>query len=260
MLLAGALDLNRRASATPQVSVFLAVEAERGEAAALEARLRAHPQVQELRFVPKEEALQRLKAREGLAAVIDGLPRNPLPDAFVLWPRTTAPDALEALRAELAGYPKVEYAQVDSAWARRLAALLELARTGAWLLAALLGVGLMAVTFNTIRVQVLAHAEEIELSRLLGATDAFIRRPYYYFGALQGLSGGLVAWGILAAAGLLLQRPAGELAGLYGLDFALGLPGARESLALLAAALLLGWTGAWFSLRRHLEEAARRDR
>ena len=101
---------------------------------------------------------------------------------------------------ELRKLPRVEHVQLDSAWVQRLDALLRLGRTAVVLLASLLGVGLMAITFNAIRLQVLTSRAEIEVSRLLGATDAFIRRPYYWFGTLQGLLGGVIAWAIVAVA------------------------------------------------------------
>ena len=116
-------------------------------------------------------------------------------------------------------------------------------RPGVVLLALLLGVGLVTITFNTIRLQVMASRAEIELSRLLGATDAFVRRPFHYFGVLLGLAGGGLAWLIVAAATLWLKQPIGELVKLYNLV---------DSLALLGAAGALGWLGAGLSLRQHL--------
>jgi cell division transport system permease protein len=142
--------------------------------------------------------------------------------------------------------------QLDSAWVKKLDALLRLARLAVILLAAVLGVALVAVTFNTIRLQILTQQEEIEVSRLLGATDAFIRRPFYYFGALQGLAGGLVAWSTVLIATLLLRGPVADLAGLYGIEFALHILPLADSVVLFGLAALLGWAGAWLSLTRHL--------
>jgi cell division transport system permease protein len=121
-------------------------------------------------------------------------------------------------------------------------------------LAGLLGVAIVAVSFNTIRLQILTQRAEIEVSRLLGATDAFIRRPFYYFGSLQGLLGGGVAWLIVLAGTRLLRQPVADLAILYGVELGLEPLGAAASVLLLGFAALLGWIGAWLSVSRHLRE------
>lgn len=254
MLLANFQRLAQRVAATPQISVFMALDAGRKEVAEVESRLRRHAQTREVRLVPREETLGRLKASEGLAEVIESLPRNPFPDAFVVVPRDETPAALEAMRDEFAKYPRVEHVQLDSAWVKKLDALLRLFRLAVTLLAALLGVALVAVTFNTIRLQILTQQDEIEVSRLLGATDAFIRRPFHYFGALQGLAGGMVAWLAVLGATFLLHVPVRELAGLYGIDFTLHILPLAESALLFGLAALLGWMGAWLSLTRNLAD------
>jgi len=204
--------------------------------------------------VPKEEALQRIQASEGMAEIVSSLPRNPLPDAFVVEPRNTDPDALETLKKELAGWPKVAHVQLDSSWVKRFDAFLRLGKLALALLAGLFGAGLVAVTFNTIRLQVLAQAAEIEVARMIGATDAFIRRPFYYFGALQGACGGLLAAGLVLGALQLLAGPVGELATLYGAGFALHLPGLPEIAGFAGLGAFLGWLGAQLSVSLSLRK------
>ena len=252
MLLANFLRLAQRVAATPQISVFMALDAAKVEVAEIESLLRKHPQTREVRLVQREDTLKRFKESEGLAEVLESLPRNPFPDAFVVVPRDESPAGLEAMRADFAKYRRVEHVQLDSAWVKKLDALLRLARLAVTLLAAVLGVALVAVTFNTIRLQILTQQQEIEVSRLLGATDAFIRRPFYYFGALQGLAGGLVAWSAVLIATLLLRGPVADLAALYGIEFALHILPFVDSVLLFGLASLLGWAGAWLSLTRHL--------
>ena len=254
MLLVNFQQLAQRIAAVPQLSVFMALDAGKKDVGEIEARLRNHPQVRDVRLVPRDDALQRFKQSEGIGEVIESLPRNPFPDAFVVLPRNEAPEALEALRAEFLKYPEVAHVQLDSAWVKKLDALLRLMRLAVTLLATALGLALVAVTFNTIRLQILTQSAEIEISRLLGATDAFMRRPFYYFGALQGLAGGIVAWLAVLGATLLLRTPVAELAALYGIEFALHLLPPVESALLLGLATLLGWAGAWLSLYRHLRE------
>ena len=183
-------QLTRHSAPAPQVSLFLGVETTRKAAIDIGQRLESHPAIQSHTFLPREQTLARMKGTEGLDEVIGALVQNPFPDAYTVVPVSTSPEAIEMLAEELRTWPDVEHVQLDSVWARRLAALLQLGRTGLALLAILLGTGLVAITFNTIRLQLLTQRAEIEVSRLLGATDAFIRRPYYYFGAIQGLGGG----------------------------------------------------------------------
>jgi cell division transport system permease protein len=241
--------LSGRVQLEPQITLFLSPEAKRAEADALGARLRADPALAAVRFVPREEALKDLSSVQGLPELIGALGRNPLPDAFVVVARSH--DA-EALAAALAKLPGVAHVQTDAAWARRLAALARLGNAVLWMLTVLLGAGLVAVTFNTVRLQILTQKDEIEVARLLGATDAFVARPFQYLGLLQGLAGGVVAL-IIVAIGLgLLNREVAPLAASYGSTFRLAFPRGPDAAGIIAFAGMLGWLGAWLSLRRHL--------
>jgi cell division transport system permease protein len=253
MLLQNLGSVTRNFSGNPQVSVFLAPEAGKPDIAALEGRLRQLPGVQALRFIPREQALEGLKRSEGMADVIGTLQTNPLPDAFVLETSSSAAE-LERLERDLKALPKIAHVQIDSAWARRLEALLALGRLGVLILASLLAFGLVAVTFNTIRLQILTQKDEIVVSKLIGATDAFIRRPFFYLGLAQGALGGLAALAIVYVSMVTLNKGILELAQLYGSDFHLGFFGLADCLALLAFAALLGWFGAYMSVSRHLSE------
>lgn len=241
-----------RLAAGPQLTLFLALDAGSGDAARIEARLRQRPGVRKFGFVPREQALKDLKAGTGLGDVIDGLGRNPLPDAFVVDAADGTPQQLEALRDEFRRWPKVDHVQLDSAWARRLEAVLALGRLVVLLLGGLLAFALTAITFNTIRLQILTRYEEIEVARLIGATDPFIRRPFLYYGAVLGLAGGAAAWAIVWAAVHLLNGGVLELSRLYGADFALSQLTPADSASLLVFSAWLGWCGAWLSVNRHL--------
>jgi cell division transport system permease protein len=238
----------------PQLSVFLRVEATRAEAEALGVKLKADARVGEVRFVPREQALKELQAIEGLAEVVAALNSNPLPDSFVLRPKSADPATLEALAGGLRGLPAVAVVQVDSAWARRLGALAGTARLAIALLAALLAFGLVAITFNTIRLQILTQRAEIEIAKLIGATDAFIRRPFLYLGALQGLAGGLVALAILWGSFSALNVGVAELAASYGSGFRLTLLSPGDALAVVLFSGGLGWFGALLSVSKYLLE------
>jgi cell division transport system permease protein len=252
MLLASVLAFGRHVGGTPEISLFLALEASAEDVAAIDGRLRNQAAVREFRFVPREEALARFRASEALRDVIDELPANPFPDAFVLTPREDAAARLDALREEAAAWPRVAHVQLDSQWARRLDALLAAGRATVLLLAGLLGAAIVAVSFNTIRLQILTQRAEIEVSRLLGATDRYIRRPFYYFGMMQALLGAAVAWLIVAGAAVALREPFAALARLYGMELALAPLPLAQSLLLAGFAALLGWIGARLSVARHL--------
>jgi len=232
-----------------QISVFLRPEAKRAEAEALGKALRADRRIEKVRFVPREDAIRELSAVQGLPELIAALGQNPLPDAYVVTAQETQ---VQTLSTDLAKLPGVAYVQADAVWARRLAALAGIARLALWLLSALLGIGLVAVTFNTIRLQILTQREEIEVSKLIGATDGFIRRPFYYLGLLQGLAGGCVAIAIVASGLALLNREVRVLAESYGSRFRFSFVPFGDALAIVLFAGLLGWLGAQLSVSRHL--------
>jgi len=248
-LLANLQQVAQRFTLEPQLSVFLKPEAKRAE---LEGRLRADARVAQLRFVSRDDALKELRQSEGLAEVVAALERNPLPDAFVLRARDGSAAALEALAADVRAMTGIAQVQVDSAWAQRLGALARIGRLALAALAVLLATGLVAVTFNTIRLQILTQRDEIEVSQLLGATDAFIRRPFFYLGLLQGLAGGALGLAILWAGLALLNQGVRDLAQAYGSSFQLAyLPG-PEALMVLALSAFLGWAGALLSVSKYL--------
>jgi cell division transport system permease protein len=242
----------RALAADPRLSVFLALDAGHTEIDQTRTRLQEHAGVGSVRYVSRDEALRRLKTRTGLADVVDSLAENPLPDAFVVRPRDAAPQALEQLRDELRGWPKVAHVQLDAMWARRLEAALRLARLAVWLLATLFAFALVAVTFNTIRLQILTRREEIEVAKLIGATDPFIRRPLLYFGAMQGLAGGLAAWAIVAISLYWLNSGLANLSQLYDTPLELRQLTPEDGLSLLLFSAVLGWFGAWLSVNQHL--------
>ena len=253
-LLSNLTGLAQRTSLEPQLSLFMLPEAKTSESEALGKRLRADARLGAVRFVPRDEALAAMRRTEALAEVFASLERNPLPDAFVLRALDSAPSALDALAGEYRALPGVAHVQIDSDWARRLQALIRIAQTGIFMLGALLGIGLVAATFNTIRLQVLTQRLEIEVAKLLGATDGFIRRPFFYLGAAQGLAGGAAALGIVWLSIELLNQGVRALAATYGSGFQLTQLPAADAAAIAGLAAFLGWLGAFLSVSIHLRE------
>jgi len=244
--------LSRQVSSDPQVSLFLALDANPSDVGEVEQRLRRNSEIGTFRYVPRDRALTDLERNAGLTDVLQSLKTNPLPDAFVVTIRDNRPEGLEALRDEAAHWPKVEHVQLDSDWARKLDAALRVGRSLALVLGVLLSSALVAITFNTIRLQILTRREEIEVSKLIGATNQFIRRPFLYFGAVQGLAGGVAALLVVVAATWLLNRDLAGLSDLYAATFGLRAPSIEDSALLLGFSSLLGWLGAWLSVSRHL--------
>jgi cell division transport system permease protein len=236
-----------RLALEPRISLFLEPQVRRADADALGRRLRADPRIAAVRFIPREEALKEMSNVQGLSEVVAALGRNPLPDAFVVISK-------EDIAAELAKLPGVAHVQADAVWARRLAAGAALAELILLLLATLLGAGLVAVTFNTIRLQILTQREEIEVSKLIGATDGFIRRPFYYLGLAQGVAGGILALGLVGVALALLNRELAPLAESYGSNFRFGFLSPLQAATVVLMAGFLGWLGAQLSVSRHLRQ------
>lgn len=241
-------------SGPPQISLFLLMNAEADDIDTLRGKLAQHPAIERIEFVTRAQALEQLRQSTGLTDVIGGLNENPLPDAFIVYPKLDEARALDALRGELAKFPNVELAQLDSAWAYKLEALLKFGRVAVLILACLLSLALIAITFNTIRLQILTRRDEIEVSKLIGATNGFIRRPFLYFGAAQGLLGGITAWLIITLSLLLLNHHLKALTELYASQFTLRPLSFGDSLSLLLFSLYLGWLGAWLSVARYLSQ------
>ena len=239
-------------SHTPQISVFLSMNASKDDADRIGKQLAQHVAIDHAEFVSRDQALDEIRRSSGLSDVIAGLKQNPLPDAFIVHPKTTDSSALDALRTELQKLPKVEQVQLDSAWVRKFDAALGFMRLAVLILAGLLSIALVAITFNTIRLQILTRRDEIEVAKLIGATDGFIRRPFLYFGLIQGIAAGAAAWLIIVASLALLNYKLTGLAELYASHFALHLLSLGDSLSLLFFAAYLGWLGAWLSVSQHL--------
>lgn len=257
-LLENVRPVSEQLSVDPEMSVFMTPQAARADAEALTPRLREvlKPFKSNITFVAREQALATLKEKSGLSDVIGTLGENPLPDGFVIKLNgvNNAADAsrVDALAEQLRALPGVDTVQIDSAWVKRLAALLGILRLVLLLLAVTLGMVVIAVVFNTIRLQVLTQRDEIAVSKLIGATDVFIHRPFYYTGALLGLASGAVALGAVALALRPLNVAIAEFARLYASEFQLLALPPLGAAACLAVSAGLGLVGAILSVQRHL--------
>jgi cell division transport system permease protein len=243
-------------SIEPEISIFLLPTTPRSEATALsltiKSVLKAANVSAKLNFITKDKALAAMEETSSLAEVLATLGGNPLPDAYVLSLSNTDAGKVDTLVARLKSLPNVDVVQVDSAWVKRLAALVQVLQMFLLFLAVTLAMVVVVVIFNATRLQVMSHQAEISIARLLGASNSFIHKPYYYTGALLGLLAGSAALALIALALRPLNLAIADFAKLYASEFHLTPLGIIPSLLLLAASMCLGLFGAFFSVRRQL--------
>lgn len=220
------------------------------------ASVRAIDGVADVRVITAAQALAEFKTRSGFGDAVNLLGENPLPAVLIITPDAahSAPQTASRLGQALQQLPQVDQVKLDVQWLRRLQAILNILGRGVWIVGCLLGLAVILIVGNTIRLDIEGRRTEIEVSKLIGATDRFIRRPFLYYGAGYGLVGGLLAWLLVSLSLGLLAGPVRHLAGLYGSGFTLSGEGLTGALLLLAGGALLGWLGAWLAVARHLRD------
>ena len=242
-----------------EISVFMKMETPREISSALTQSIRnvflENGHSVKISFVPRETALQMLKDKGGISDAVATLGANPLPDAYLIRLEqggAAAATRIDSIAGQLQKLPNVDKVQLDFAWVKRLAALMRTLNLMLIFIALALGIVVIAVAFNTIRLQVMSHLDEIALMRLVGATDAFIRRPFYYTGTLLGFGAGCIALALVGLALLPLNLAVADLARLYSSDLQLSPLDISSCALLLAISAALGWLGAALSVRRNL--------
>ncbi len=236
------------------LSVYLKTEVPEARARQLAKTALGHAGVGSVTLITAAQALQEFRTQSGFGAALDALTDNPLPNVLSIRPRANAssPAQLESLRSWLEAWPEVDSVQLDRDWVQRFGAMLELLRRMVLITAALLGVGVAAIVGNTLRLEILNRRTEIEVTKLVGGSNAFVRRPFLYAGALYGLGAGLLAWCIVASARAMLLPAALQLAAAYGSQFVLQGPSPRDLGILTLAGMVLGWAGGWIAAGRQL--------
>lgn len=234
-------------------SVYLAPGAPLARAEALADEIRRRDGVESVRVISADAAMTELGRDPGFAGALAALPANPLPQTLVVRPVAGLDrQALEALSASVAKAPDVDLVKLDFQWVERLNAALDFVRRLGLLIGGLLIATVIIVVGNTIRLDIQNRSAEIEVAKLLGATDAFVRRPFLYLGFWYGILGGAVAVLILLVALWALRGPVSHLAGLYGSSFALGSIRLASLAVVLGGGVLAGLGGAWLAVSRHL--------
>ncbi len=236
-----------------QISLFLkdSVSLERGQA--LTRDIGNDRSVGKTLYISRAQSLKDFRNQSGFGEALDMLEDNPLPAVIVVTPRSGQTQAdVNQLADRLAKLPEVEIAKLDRQWLERLYALLAIAERSVGILALLLGLAVMVIIGNTIRLDIESRRDEIEVMKLIGAPDSFIRRPFLYAGFWFGLGGGALAWALVAAGTQVMTGPSAELASLYGSDFHLAGLAAKDGVALVAAGIVLGWAAAFVTVTRRL--------
>jgi len=236
----------------PQLSLFLKLDASSSTKQSISEQLKKHPDIAKYEFVSKEIAWEQLQQDANTADISASLNKNPLPDAYFVTPKDIKPEIVQRLQQEMQQWDGVELAQMDANWIKRLDTVLKLGKKAIFVLVVLLGFALVAIIGNTIRLQIMTQLEEIEVSKLIGATNQFIRRPFLYAGTLYGLGGGLAAWLIVLAVVQLFNTSVKEIADLYASQFRLSMPSAMVTIAMLLIAVGLGWVGSFVAVNRSL--------
>jgi len=236
------------------LSVYMDKKAGAGRAQSLAKQLKARGDVAAVRIITADQALAEFRNDSGFGKALDALSDNPLPDTLVVTPTLTAstPQGTETLKAAIAAMSDVQTVQIDTEWVKRLHAMLDLLRRVVLLTGGLLGVGIVLIVSNTIRLDILNRRAEIEVMKLVGASDGFARRPFLYSGIWYGLGGGLLALTLVAVASTVLARPVAQLAFLYGSDFRLEGLKLVVGLGVLSLAVALSWLGSWLAATRHI--------
>jgi len=239
-----------------QISLFLHTHVKKRDAQKLMQRLEKHKYIKKVEFIDKEKGLEQFKEISGFGDAIKYLDNNPLPIVLVVQPKILANQAntTTQLVKELGKNKLVELAQLDVQWVKRLYTFLEIANRSIWVISSMLAIAVLLIIGNTIRLDIQNRREEIEVSKLIGASDAFIRRPFLYTGVWYGAIGGLIAWIITLISLLLMENPIHKLALLYHSDFRLTGLGAGNTLLLILISCLLGLVGSWIAVSRHLKE------
>ena len=255
VLLDNVRDATRGWGGSNAISLFLQRKISDDEAEAVAGNVRDWPEVAGARVITRAQALEEFRQLSGFADVMEAFSNdNPLPAVVVVEPAVNAGDgaAMDALLARLGALPEVDFAQFDLAWLKRLYAILGIVERGVLVLAVLLAGGVLLVVGNTMRLGVENRRHEIEIAKLFGATDAFIRRPFLYSGLLYGALGGVIAWLLVWACFLLLGEPVQRLTALYSGDYRLQGLAAWASVVLVAGGAMLGLLGSWLSVGRLL--------
>jgi len=240
---------------TTQITLYLDLKVDEQKARALQREIDVMAQVQGTEFVSRYDALENFRESSGFGNSIDTLSSNPLPHTIIVEPDSNADSfAVKNLLNALQAMPEVKIAKLDTEWLDRLYTILEIAKRSVAIITILFAFAVLLIIGNTIRLDIQNRYQEIVVTKLIGATNAFIRRPFLYGGAWYGLLGGLASWIIVEIGYLAISGPLGRLNLLYQADLAFVTFSMQDFIILLSSSTLLGLAGSWIAVARHLNQ------
>jgi cell division transport system permease protein len=256
VLLKNAQQLSGGWESTAQISLFLKNEITEPQAISLKSDIEKWPEVISVHYISREQALSEFQALSGFGDALKALETNPLPSVLIVKPviSETSELATQTLLSKLRNLRQTDKAQLDMQWVKRLYAIMDIVQRGVQILGIMLALAVLLVVGNTIRLAIQNRRKEIVVMKLIGGTDAFIRRPFLYTGFWYGLFGGIIAWLLVSFAILSISSPIEKLTGLYQNQFELNNVSFLTTLFLLAVSIVLGLVGSWFAVGRHLRE------
>ncbi len=255
-LLSNAQQLSGGWESSAQISVFLKQNIRPEQALRLKKEIEAWPGVQTVNYVSRKQALKEFQALSGFGAALKALNHNPLPSVLIVRPVLNGNDEQQAqqLLTRLQQLHQTDRAQLDMQWIRRLYAIMNIIEQGVLILSLLLALAVLLVVGNTIRLAIQNRRQEIVVMKLIGGTDAFIRRPFLYTGFWYGLFGGIIAWLLVSISLLIISEPVQQLTLLYQNQFQLQGLSLPTTMMLLLISILLGLGGSWLAVGRHLRD------
>ena len=234
-------------------SVYLHRNVSETDATDLASLIQQRADVESVRLVTASEALDEFRQQSGFGEALDQLSENPLPHTLVVRPSTAnSGQSIVLLQEELGNLPEADAVQLDTEWVQRFHAILDILRRAIVIGASLLGIAIIIIIGNTIRLDIQNRREEIEVTKLIGASNAFVRRPFLWSGFWYGLFGGLLSVGLVFYGLYLLEQPVARLAGLYQSGIVVMSLSANETLTVIGIGVALGLTGSWFAVARHM--------
>jgi cell division transport system permease protein len=256
IVMANLQQLTGNLETSNQISLFLKENVSDAKANKLANSIKKNTGIQEVKLITKDQALQEFQKYSGFGEAVKALEKNPLPIVIQVLPKNTLEDRqeLENLLEKFKQEPEVDFAQMDMQWVKRLQSFMDIARRGVILLSLLLGVAVLSITGNTIRLELHNRRDEVVIAKLVGATNAFIQRPFLYGGFWIGFFSGVAAWFIVTVMMLILMQSVENLSELYGGVFHLLFLSFTETLAMLMISSLLGVAGSWIVLNYQLRQ------
>lgn len=234
-------------------SLYLKPGTSLDDAANLRGLIAQRADVESVQLIDAEAALSEFREGSGFGAALDYLSENPLPHTLVVRPAAgNTQESVTLLHEELGNLPETDVVQIDTEWVQRFLAILDIVQRAIGIGAVLLGAAIVVIIGNTIRLDIENRRDEIEVTKLIGASNAFVRRPFLYTGLWYGLLGGVLALGLIAYGLYSLRAPVARLSGLYSGRFEVLALGLVESLAIVGVGVSLGLVGSWLAAARHM--------